>query len=525
MGQGAAAYRALAEQHYRYADELRTAWIDEVEHELPLRWRKLSALPTRASWSRSVSSSGSSRRSRCSPRSSSASRARRPAAAAACGCCATSCRKPTSTARARRRERRRLPLAGHALSPVLDRRDALPVRRPHLRARAAADRGPPARGGRDRGRSPHCGRLGAEPALAPRRQLGRPPPAQATAPDRRRCRPGARAGERARRSSTPSRWGSSSSSRSSPARGRCSSRPAYPPFFVALVPRESYLDANSKLSASRSVSFVAGPAVGGALVQLFSARRRPRRRGDVPLLRVPDRPRRRRGAPTRHGGELAPEPRPRGLGLVVRHPVLRAGLGCATTINFFTFMVSALVILFASRTLGLSAGVIGLAFGIGALGGVVGAVLAPRLAGRFGVGRVIVAGAILFPAPLALLALAGGPTWAAATVLAVVEFVSARRDVLRRQPELAPDERHPGRGPQPCRGRVQHDQLRHPAARRDRRRAPRDVCGRARDARARRDRGTLSILWLLPSPIPSVRSLEARASARTAGRRRARARG
>ena len=82
------------------------------------------------------------------------------------------------------------------------------------------------------------------------------------------------------------------------------------------------------------------------------------------------------------------------------------------------------MILFASRTLGLSAGVIGLAFGIGALG-VVGAVLAPRLAARFGVGRVIVAGAILFPAPLALLALAGGPTWAAATVLAVVEFVSA----------------------------------------------------------------------------------------------------
>ena len=41
---GGRQYRALAEQHYRYADELRTAWIDEVEHELPLRWRKLSGL-------------------------------------------------------------------------------------------------------------------------------------------------------------------------------------------------------------------------------------------------------------------------------------------------------------------------------------------------------------------------------------------------------------------------------------------------------------------------------------------------
>ena len=39
-----AAYEALADQHYRYADALRRAWIEEVEAELPLRWRKLSGL-------------------------------------------------------------------------------------------------------------------------------------------------------------------------------------------------------------------------------------------------------------------------------------------------------------------------------------------------------------------------------------------------------------------------------------------------------------------------------------------------
>ena len=134
-------------------------------------------------------------------------------------------------------------------------------------------------------------------------------------------------------------------------------------------------------------------------------RRRPGRRGDVPLLRVPDRPRRRRGAPTRHGGELAPEPRPRGLGLVVRHPVLRAGLGCATTINFFTFMVSP-----GDPVREPHARPVGRRHRprVRHRALAVGAVLAPRLAARFGVGRVIVAGAILFPAPLALLALAGG---------------------------------------------------------------------------------------------------------------------
>ena len=269
---------------------------------------------------------------------------------------------------------------------------------------------------------------------------------------------------------------------------------AYPPFFVALVPRESYLDANSKLSASRSVSFVAGPAVGGALVQLFSA--------PVAVLvdaatflfsafqigrvDVEERP--------RDTAESSLEARPRGLGLVVRHPVTRRPR--VRDDDLLHLHGERPGDLFASRTLGLSAGVIGLAFGIGALEGVVGAVLAPRLAARFGVGQVIVAGAIC-PAPLALLALAGGdPTWAAATVLAVVEFVSARRDVLRRQPErslqttsVIPDEvrsRVAGAfstinyGVRPL-GAVAGG-------------LPWDVCGRARDARARRDRDVVDPL-------------------------------
>ncbi len=46
---------------------------------------------------------------------------------------------------------------------------------------------------------------------------------------------------------------------------------AWQPFFVTLVRRERYVEANSLLSSTRSRSFVAGPALGGALVQLFTA--------------------------------------------------------------------------------------------------------------------------------------------------------------------------------------------------------------------------------------------------------------
>ncbi|MFH9350774.1 MFS transporter [Kitasatospora sp. NPDC017646] len=204
---------------------------------------------------------------------------------------------------------------------------------------------------------------------------------------------------------------------------------AYPPFFVHLVPRSAYVNANSKLSASRSASFVLGPAVGGTIVQILTA--------PVAVVadalsflvsaallgRIPvDEP----AAAT--GGSAGPSLLRRareGLVFVVRHPVLRASLGAATTVNFFTFVSgSGLTVLFAERELGLSAGTIGLAFGVGSTGALAGAVLAPRISRRIGVGRSIAAGAVLFPAPIAIAAAASGPVWARAGALGVAEFLS-----------------------------------------------------------------------------------------------------
>ena len=69
---------------------------------------------------------------------------------------------------------RPLALARPPVPHVLDRRDALAVRRPDLRARAAADRRGAPRRERDRDRAADGCRLGAQPAVALRRQLGRP---------------------------------------------------------------------------------------------------------------------------------------------------------------------------------------------------------------------------------------------------------------------------------------------------------------------------------------------------------------
>ncbi|MEV0170222.1 MFS transporter [Streptomyces sp. NPDC050803] len=203
---------------------------------------------------------------------------------------------------------------------------------------------------------------------------------------------------------------------------------AYSAVFAHLVPPSAYVDANSKLSASRSVSYVAGPAAGGGLVQALSA----------PVAVVADVlsflasavlvGRVRVDEPAVVGGPRTSLLREAGAGLsfIVRHPVLRASLGCATTVNFFTFLAgTGLLVLFADRVLELAPGVIGLAFGIGASGGFLGAVAAPAIARRIGVGPSIAVGSVLFPAPFALGAAADGSLVLRAGVLGGAYFLSA----------------------------------------------------------------------------------------------------
>jgi Na+/melibiose symporter-like transporter len=200
---------------------------------------------------------------------------------------------------------------------------------------------------------------------------------------------------------------------------------AYSSFFTATVPREQVLAANGRLSTSRAVAYVGGPSLAGVLVQVLTAPvailadavsfvasafflRGARvdepfheSRGVSPLLRLKE-----------------------GFGILVHHPLLRGSVGCASTVNLFTFMIAAVYVLYASRTLGLSAGIIGITLGVGAGGALIGALVAPGIGRRIGLGPTIVIGCLLFSAPLALLPFATGSTFAKAALLCCVELVS-----------------------------------------------------------------------------------------------------
>jgi predicted MFS family arabinose efflux permease len=113
-----------------------------------------------------------------------------------------------------------------------------------------------------------------------------------------------------------------------------------------------------------------------------------------------------------------------GLRWVARSSVVRATLLATATINFFNFVFFALLVLYATRALGVSPATLGLVLGAGAVGGLVGAAVASPVTRWIGVGPTLIAGCMLFTAPLLLVPLASGADAVVLACLFLAEFGS-----------------------------------------------------------------------------------------------------
>jgi MFS family permease len=197
---------------------------------------------------------------------------------------------------------------------------------------------------------------------------------------------------------------------------------SYNTLFVSLLDRDDYTAGGSLLNGSRAVSFMAGPSIGGLLVQALTAplaivadavsfvASAAFLRGIDPVEAAPD--------ATAHGGVLA------GIRFIAHDPIMRASLAATATINLFNFMFFALVILFATRSLHVSPGTLGLVLGAGAVGGLLGSLITGRVQRRIGIGPAFTLGCVLFPAPLVLVPLAGGGRPLVLALLFLAEFGS-----------------------------------------------------------------------------------------------------
>jgi MFS family permease len=222
---------------------------------------------------------------------------------------------------------------------------------------------------------------------------------------------------------------------------------AYQSYLPRLIDRGRLVDGNAKLQASESVSQIVGPSLGGVLIQvltapyavlvdaasfLWSA-------GWVSAIQArTEKPQRSKESHLRKEiGE--------GLRFVLGNRLLSAIALCTGSSNLFSSMAGAVIYVLLARQLDLSAGWIGLISSMSAVGGLIGATIASRVAARLGQGptiwmSLVVAAPSGFVAPfvhrdwtLALLALAQGVMWASSVVYNITQ-VSFRQGLC--PPEL-----------------------------------------------------------------------------------------
>lgn len=201
---------------------------------------------------------------------------------------------------------------------------------------------------------------------------------------------------------------------------------AYQAFLPSLLRRKNLVDGNSKLEVSNSIAGIAGPGIAGFLVQILTA----------PIaiavdafsfvisalflvsIRSVEPP------PTPHGRESTLMSQIRdGLRVIFSNAFLRAIMWCGTMHNFFSRMIDALFVLYASRELALSPAMVGVVMAFGGPGALVGSLLVSRLTKRFGIGRTLVFAQVLTGISRLLIPLAGGSVPATIAVLASSEFL------------------------------------------------------------------------------------------------------
>jgi MFS family permease len=200
---------------------------------------------------------------------------------------------------------------------------------------------------------------------------------------------------------------------------------AYQSYLPALVQRDELAEGNGKLEASKSISEMAGPMVGSALLQVAAA----------PMAIVFDalsfvlsglflRSISTTGQPparARSTSVLADVAE--GIRLVLKHPLLRPIALCSATLNLFFQMIVAVYVLHVTTRLHLPPALLGVVLGIGSLGALAGALLAARASKRFGSGSAMIGAAVLSAAGAGVLALANGDGWEVLPVLVVAQVM------------------------------------------------------------------------------------------------------
>jgi MFS family permease len=202
---------------------------------------------------------------------------------------------------------------------------------------------------------------------------------------------------------------------------------AYQSYLPSIVEPEELIEGNSKLTASASVAEFGAFSASGWLVQLITGP------GAIVIdalsflcsaafvraIRTPEPP----TAPIEQRQSVRTEIAD-GLRAVARSPVLLAVAASWVMLSLASGLMGTVFLLFTSRQLGFSPGVLGLIFGVGGITSLGGALAAGWCARRFGIGGAMILGLALGGTGFALMSLARDASLLAAALLIAQQCVS-----------------------------------------------------------------------------------------------------
>ncbi|MGA8905554.1 MAG: MFS transporter [Candidatus Bathyarchaeia archaeon] len=166
---------------------------------------------------------------------------------------------------------------------------------------------------------------------------------------------------------------------------------AYQSYLPTLVDRENLVEGNSKLTTSESASQIAGPALAGFLIQLTGAAIAIAADALTTLfaaLAIFSIKKTEHTYGSKVDRNFAREVR-EGAEVIFHNPLLRSLAATTTTLNLGSSIFSAVFFLFMYNELRLSPGLAGVVLGIGSVGSLIGAVNAPKIGRKLGLGPTL----------------------------------------------------------------------------------------------------------------------------------------
>ncbi|MBN9387391.1 MAG: MFS transporter [Chloroflexi bacterium] len=202
---------------------------------------------------------------------------------------------------------------------------------------------------------------------------------------------------------------------------------AYRSVLPGLLSRQELVDANSQLEISRSAVQIAGPGLAGLLIQVLTA----------PFAIIVDAVSFlfsafffQRLPKVKKEPEIGPASKPslwgeikKGIAVIHRDSVLFRLLISSLIMNFFSHILDATLLLYATRDLGVAPGWFGLIFGAGSVGFMIGALTAKRVSRRLNLGKAAILGLLVMATGDFCIVLAGGDMFMIVLALLIGQFL------------------------------------------------------------------------------------------------------